>query len=96
MSVELTARTEEGGHLVALAESLAEDFATRAADHDRNATYPFASIAALREAGYFGPFGIDAFRWLDVNGARRWNPRGEINARYSMGFSIGFEAIPAD
>ena len=54
MSVELTARTEEGGHLVALAESLAGDFATRAADHDRSATYPFASIAALRKARYFG------------------------------------------
>jgi alkylation response protein AidB-like acyl-CoA dehydrogenase len=54
MPVELTARTEEGDRLVALAEFLAQDFATRAADHDRNATYPFASIAALRAAGYFG------------------------------------------
>ena len=54
MSVELNARTEEGGHLVALAERLAEDFAGRAAEHDRTATYPFASIAALRRAGYFG------------------------------------------
>jgi L-evernosamine nitrososynthase len=54
MPVELTARTQEGDRLVALAESLAQDFATRAADHDRSATYPFASIAALREAGYFG------------------------------------------
>jgi alkylation response protein AidB-like acyl-CoA dehydrogenase len=54
MPVELTARTQEGDRLGALAESLAQDFATRAADHDRSATYPFASIAALREAGYFG------------------------------------------
>ena len=54
MPVELTARTQEGDHLVALAERLADDFATRAADHDRSASYPFASIAALREAGYFG------------------------------------------
>jgi alkylation response protein AidB-like acyl-CoA dehydrogenase len=54
MSVELSARTEEGGHLVALAERLAADFASRAAEHDRKATYPFASIAALRRARYFG------------------------------------------
>ena len=54
MSAELSARTVEGDRLVALAERLAEDFATRAAEHDRSATYPFASIAALREAGYFG------------------------------------------
>ena len=54
MPVELTARTEEGDRLVALAEALADDFATRAAEHDRNASYPFASIDALRESGYFG------------------------------------------
>jgi alkylation response protein AidB-like acyl-CoA dehydrogenase len=54
MPVELIARTQEGDRLVALAESLAQDFATRAADHDRSATYPFASIGALRKAGYFG------------------------------------------
>jgi hypothetical protein len=40
-------------------------------------------------AGYYGPFGIDAFRWRDQNGKQQWNPRCEINARYSMGWSIG-------
>jgi len=44
---------------------------------------------ALHDAGYFGPFGIDAFRWRDVDGARRWNSRSEINARYSMGWAVG-------
>jgi hypothetical protein len=44
---------------------------------------------ALVRAGYFGPFGIDAFRWRDASGAARWNPRCEINARYSMGWAIG-------
>jgi len=43
----------------------------------------------LRQAGYFGPFGVDAFRWKDESGARRFNPRCEINARYSMGWPIG-------
>lgn len=47
------------------------------------------TAAALQNAGYYGPFGIDAFRWLDVHGAQRWNPRSEINARYSMGWAVG-------
>lgn len=41
---------------------------------------------ALHEAGYFGPFGIDAYGYR-VDNELRFNPRSEINARYSMGFS---------
>ena len=44
---------------------------------------------ALHGAGYFGPFGIDAFEWRDVAGALHLQPRSEINARYSMGFAVG-------
>ena len=33
--------TEPGVRLVALAETLADDFATRAGEHDREASYPF-------------------------------------------------------
>ncbi len=55
-----------------------------------------ATAAALHEVGYFGPFGLDAFRWIDVDGARRWNPRGEINARYSMGWAVGMGAKRPD
>jgi len=44
---------------------------------------------ALVQAGYFGPFGIDAFRWKDPGGSIRFNPRSEINARYSMGWAVG-------
>ncbi len=53
------------------------------------------SGAALREAGYFGPFGVDAFRWMDTAGKARFNARCEINARYSMGWATGMgEARP--
>jgi len=45
--------------------------------------------AALAAAGYFGPFGVDAFRWRDEKGTLQFNPRCEINARYSMGWGIG-------
>ena len=51
--IELTAKTEPGARLVALAEEFAADFAARAGAHDRDATYPFAHIEALRSAGYF-------------------------------------------
>jgi len=44
---------------------------------------------ALAGAGYFGPFGIDAFRWRDAKGAIRLQARTEINARYTMGWRVG-------
>lgn len=48
---------------------------------------------ALAEAGYFGPFGIDAYTYRDRDGTIRFQPRSEINARYTMGFAIGFGAV---
>ena len=50
--LDLTARTEPGARLVALAETLAADLATRADEHDRERTYPYASVEALRTHGY--------------------------------------------
>ncbi len=44
--------------------------------------------SALERSGYFGPFGVDAFRWLDAEGNLNWNPCSEINARYSMGWDL--------
>lgn len=44
---------------------------------------------ALTRAGYFGPFGLDAFRWRAPDGALHFQPRCELNARYSMGWAIG-------
>ena len=42
-----------GARLLALADALAEDFATRAAAHDRDGSYPHPSIDALKDANYF-------------------------------------------
>lgn len=53
MPLELTARTEPGTRLVALAEHLAEEIAPNAARHDREATFPFESFDALKREGYF-------------------------------------------
>ncbi|HET9211360.1 MAG TPA: hypothetical protein VFR03_13215 [Thermoanaerobaculia bacterium] len=43
-----------------------------------------AVAAALREAGYVGPFGIDAWRYRTAAGTFL-NPLGEINARMTFG-----------
>jgi hypothetical protein len=44
------------------------------------------TAAALLAAGYFGPFGIDGFRYRLPDGTIAFNPRCEINARFTMGF----------
>ncbi len=48
-----------------------------------------ATASALFEAGYFGPFGIDAYRHR-----AGFCALSEINARYSMGFVTGFPRPP--
>jgi alkylation response protein AidB-like acyl-CoA dehydrogenase len=53
MPIELTARTDAGARLVASAEELAEELAARAAEHDRDGSYPFEAIDALKATGYF-------------------------------------------
>ena len=52
MSFELTAKTEPGERLVALAETLAEEIGGRASKHDREASFPHESLAAIRTSGY--------------------------------------------
>jgi hypothetical protein len=50
---------------------------------------------ALAGAGYFGPFGIDGYRY-SLNGMSGFCELGEINARYSMGFVTGFPVHPSE
>jgi len=45
---------------------------------------------ALAAAGYHGPFGIDAYVYRSERGTLDIQLRSEINARYSMGFGIGY------
>jgi alkylation response protein AidB-like acyl-CoA dehydrogenase len=51
MELCLTARQRE---LVALAGRLADEFAERAAEHDREGTFPFENYDRMREEGYLG------------------------------------------
>lgn len=46
-------------------------------------------VAALCAAGYWGPFGIDAFAWRDGGDVVCFNALCEVNARYSMGWAVG-------
>jgi alkylation response protein AidB-like acyl-CoA dehydrogenase len=60
MPRELKARTAPGQRLVALAERLAKEIGPRAAEHDRDGSFPFDSFEALRETGYFvAPVPVD-------------------------------------
>jgi len=53
-----------------------------------------ASVAvALSQAGYFGPFGLDAYRYT-LEGQLRFCALSEINARYTLGFVTGFPLHP--
>lgn len=51
--------------------------------------------AALARAGYFGPFGIDAYRHRTADGtATVLNPLSEINARFTMDWATAMSAVP--
>jgi hypothetical protein len=50
---------------------------------------------ALGTAGYFGPFGIDAYRYKSELGSG-FCALGEINARYTLGFLTGFPRHPSE
>jgi hypothetical protein len=45
---------------------------------------------ALSRAGYFGPFGVDAYCYRDRDEKIHLQSRSEINARYTMGFAVGW------
>jgi alkylation response protein AidB-like acyl-CoA dehydrogenase len=95
MPTELTARTDAGRSLVATAEGLADDFAGRAAAHDRDGAYPFASIEALRRAGYFtapvplalGGLGVSSVHDVIVASGRL--ARGDASVAIGVNMHLG-------
>ncbi len=64
---------------------------------ERRALYERAEAAAcaLLSASYFGPFGIDAYRYVR-DGAVGFCALGELNARYTLGFATGFPRHPSE
>ncbi|MEC8934328.1 MAG: hypothetical protein VX958_02590 [Planctomycetota bacterium] len=55
------------------------------ADRDGLEAAVTAAAEAAREEGYLGPLEVDCWSWRDENGADRFHPLGEINARISFG-----------
>jgi alkylation response protein AidB-like acyl-CoA dehydrogenase len=92
--LEPTPRTPAGRRLAEVAEALAIDFATRAGDHDREASYPFENVAALREAGFFrapipqelGGLGVESVHDLLIASSRL--ARGD--ASVAIGLNMHF------
>jgi hypothetical protein len=66
-------------------------------DAERGALQERAELTSksLIRAGYFGPFGIDAYRY-EGDGGSGFCALSEINARYTMGFSVGFPRHPSE
>src|SRR5512132_2592673 len=97
MAIELTAHTEPGARLVAIADGLRDRLAARAAEHDRDASYPFEAIDALKAAGYFaapvpvelGGLGVRSAHDLVVGSSRL--ARGD--ASVAIGVSMHLLAI---
>lgn len=60
-------RIERQTELIALADRLAERFATRAAEHDRDNTFPFENFRELHETGYLALTVPEEFGGQGVN-----------------------------
>ena len=67
-----------------------------AAERDALTREAHRTAAALEVAGYFGAFGIDAFRWRGPGGEARFHARCDVNARYTMGWAVGMGAARPD
>ncbi len=78
MHSELQATTDAGRKFVALAEEHAADFATRADQHDREASFPHENIEALQESGFlagpvpegFGGMGVETLHDISIGMSR--------------------------
>lgn len=70
---------------IRLAEPAELSESEAAALHERAET----ATRALAAAGYFGPFGVDGYRYLR-RGQHGFCALSELNARYTLGFATGF------
>ena len=94
MPHELKATTAAGQRLVALAERLGKEIGPRAAEHDRDASFPFDSFDAVKESGYlvapipleFGGLGVTSLHDVLVASCRL--ARGD--AALTLGVNMHF------
>jgi len=74
---------------------LAEPGELAAAEHAAFVERANTVAQTLTRAGYFGPFGVDGYRYK-LNDAAAFCALGEINARYTLGFVTGFPRHPSE
>ena len=87
---------------ISLAEELAEEFATRAADVDREARFPTENIERLKETGYlsiavpeeFGGFGADLETTARAQGILARGCASTALAANMHIFGLGSAAVP--
>ncbi len=92
MDFELQASTEPGKRMVELAEKHAADFAVRAGEHDRDGTFPFENIAAMKESGFaaaavpkeFGGMGVSSIHDCVVAVSRLGRADGATPLAFTM------------
>ena len=95
MDFSIRPATEAGWAYVELCEKHAADFATRAEQHDREGSFPFENLAALRESGVMnaglptelGGFGLESTQDL-VAGLNRL-ARGDGSTAIAANMHIG-------
>ncbi|MGH2583897.1 MAG: acyl-CoA dehydrogenase family protein [Dehalococcoidia bacterium] len=95
MKFQLEAITEPGRRLVTLAEELAADFATRAAQHDREGSFAHENVEALRRTGYLaapipvecGGLGVDSLHDILVASTRL--ARGDASTTIGVNMHLG-------
>jgi alkylation response protein AidB-like acyl-CoA dehydrogenase len=95
MKFQLEATTEPGRRLVMLAEDLATDFASRAAQHDREGSFAYENVEALRQTGYLaapiplecGGMGVESVHDLLVASTRL--ARGDASTTIGVNMHLG-------
>ena len=93
---ELHPHTDAGQKFVALAEQHATEIAARAAEHDRDGTFPVEAIEAMKASGFvtgavpqeFGGLGVSSVRDVMVGVNRLARADGSIAIAINMHFSV--------
>lgn len=101
MTLELTARTVPGDTLVRLAERIAAGLAVEAARHDREGTFPFEAVEALRSDRYYaaatpgelGGLGVESVHDLVVASSRL--ARGDASVAIGVNMHLTVTAAVA-
>jgi alkylation response protein AidB-like acyl-CoA dehydrogenase len=93
---ELQPRTDAGRKVVELAEQHATEIAARAAEHDRDGTFPVEAIDAMRETGFLtagvpadhGGLGVSSLHDLMVAVNRLGRADGSVAIAINMHFAV--------